>query len=144
MLLNILLDATKAAPKGGMGGSSSLILIVGMVVVFYFFILRPQQKKQKKQKEFINSISKGDKVVTIGGIYGKILDLGEEKVTIELEGSRNTKMVISRNAISMESSAALNAPADPKKEKESKKEEKPEVEAIEEEAATEELAEEKA
>ena len=87
-MLNILfplLDAAPAAGQTGMGGGSSmLIMILLMILVFYFFMIRPQQKKQKKIEEARNSLQRGDKVVTIGGIHGKIREIKETTFVIEI------------------------------------------------------------
>jgi len=74
-----------------------LILIA---VVFYFFLIRPQMKKAKEAKTFREAMKKGDKVVTIGGIHGKILDLKETTVLIECESK--TRFVVERSAVSPE------------------------------------------
>lgn len=75
---------------GAQGGSpfSSLIMIVLMIVIFYFFMIRPNIKKQKEQKKFRESLQAGDKVVTIGGIHGKILEVSESTVLISSEGTK--------------------------------------------------------
>lgn len=80
----------------------SLILFGGIAIVFYFFMIRPQQKKQKDQKKFINEIKKGDSVVTIGGLHGKVYALDEETVTVEVD--KSTKIKFERTAISLEAS----------------------------------------
>ena len=59
-----------------------------MIVVFYFFMIRPQQKKQKELKSFRENMKVGDKVVTIGGVHGKILELSDSTVLINSEGSK--------------------------------------------------------
>ncbi|MGB0806216.1 MAG: preprotein translocase subunit YajC [Salibacteraceae bacterium] len=74
-----------------------LILIA---VVFYFFIIRPQMKKAKEAKTFREAMKKGDKVVTIGGIHGKILEIKE--TTVVLEAESKTRFVVERSAISPE------------------------------------------
>jgi len=70
--------------------------------VFYFFMIRPQQKKQKQQKKFIEELKKGDTVVTIGGIHGKIVDQNETSVTLDID--RGTKIKFDKTSISLESS----------------------------------------
>lgn len=75
----------------------TLIPLILMFVVFYFFLIRPQQKRQKERTSMLNSLKKGDKVVTIGGIHGKIVELGEERVTLKV--SDNTRLVFERSAI---------------------------------------------
>ena len=76
-----------------MGQIVPLILVV---VVFYFFMIRPQTKKQKELKKFRESIKQGDKVVTIGGIHGKILEVADSTVLISSEG---TKLRLEKSAI---------------------------------------------
>ncbi len=79
-----------------------LILIV---LVFYLFFIRPQMKKSKDQKKFREALKKGDKVITIGGIHGKILELGEKTVTLDV-GNQN-KMTFEKSAISADPSSQL-------------------------------------
>lgn len=71
-----------------------LILII---VVFYFFMIRPQMKKQKDLAAFRNSIAKGDKVVTTGGIYGKVIELKENTVLLQVDD--NVKIRVDKAAI---------------------------------------------
>jgi len=72
-----------AAPGGG-AGMQSLVFLLLIIVVFYFFMIRPQVKKQKEATNFRTSLKKGDKVTTTGGIYGKINDVKETTVTLEI------------------------------------------------------------
>ena len=88
--------------QGSGSGLQSLILFGGIAIVFYFFMIRPQQKKQKDQKKFINEIKKGDSVVTIGGLHGKVYATDEETVTLEVD--KSTKMKFEKSAISLDSS----------------------------------------
>lgn len=81
----------------GGGGLNSIVMLVLMVVVFYFFMIRPQQKKQKEQKKFRENLKPGDKIVTIGGIHGKILEVTDTTVLINSEGS---KIRMEKSAIS--------------------------------------------
>lgn len=73
-----------AAPGAGGAGMQSLIFLLLIIVVFYFFMIRPQVKKQKEATNFRNSLKKGDKVATTGGIYGKITDVKDRTVTVEI------------------------------------------------------------
>jgi preprotein translocase subunit YajC len=93
----------QAAAKGG--GWEQLILFVPMIAIFYFFMIRPQMKKQKEQKKLVDSIAKGDKIVTLGGIQAKVTEVNETYLIIESEG---TKLRINRSAVSMEATVALN------------------------------------
>jgi preprotein translocase subunit YajC len=86
------------------------IVMFGLIfVVFYFFMIRPQIKKQKDQKKFVEELKKGDKVVTTAGIHGRIVEVTDAIITIDVDGG--TKIRFDRSAISLEASKALNAPA---------------------------------
>lgn len=105
--MNFTLLQAAAAPTGGMsGGVGQIVMLVLIIVVFYFFMIRPQMKKQKDAKKFVESVKKGDKVVTIGGIFGKIAEVQDNAYVIEVEGGN--KLRVLKSAISMENSASLN------------------------------------
>lgn len=89
----------------GGGGNSQFIMLGAMVVIFYMFFIRPQQKKQKNQKNFINELNKGDKVVTMGGIHGKVTEVTDTTLTIDID--RGTKITIEKSSISLEASKRL-------------------------------------
>ncbi|RYM35197.1 preprotein translocase subunit YajC [Brumimicrobium glaciale] len=72
-----------------------LLLILG---VFYFFMIRPQMKKQKELKKFRETLAVGDKVVTIGGIHGKVLEMGDTSILLSCEGS--SKIRVEKSAVS--------------------------------------------
>src|SRR3954470_12263855 len=99
----------QAAPGGAFGSYGTLIPMVLIIVVFYFFMIRPQVKKQKDQKKFVEDLKKGDKVVTTAGIHGRIVEVTDTIVTIDVDGG--VKMRFEKSAISLEASKALNAPA---------------------------------
>lgn len=80
-MLNIILLQAQSAGSG-MG---SILMIVALFVVFYFFMIRPQQKRQKEIKKFRESLDKGDKVVTAGGIYGTIREVKDNCFMIEID-----------------------------------------------------------
>ena len=82
----------------------NLIFIVGMVAVFYFFMIRPQQKKQKEQKNFLENLKRGDKVVTIGGMHGTLLSIDGN--TVLLEADQGVKIKYEKSAISQEQTKA--------------------------------------
>jgi preprotein translocase subunit YajC len=79
-----------------------------MLVVFYFFMIRPQQKKQKELREFRSNLSQGQKVVTIGGIHGKILEITDTTVLVSSEG---TKLRFEKSAIATAVSEDLGVQA---------------------------------
>jgi len=83
-----------------------IIMLVMILVVFYFFMIRPQMKKQKELKKFRENINVGDKVVTIGGIHGKILEVNESTVLVNSEGS---KIRFDKSAIAQSSEDQLMA-----------------------------------
>ena len=97
-------------PQGKGGSSGTLIMMGLMILVFWLFMIRPQAKKAKKQKEFINNLQKGDKIVTIAGIHGKVNKVSDDN-TLELEVSPGSYIKIERSAISMEWTANINKPA---------------------------------
>lgn len=76
----------------------SILPLILVVVVFYFFMIRPQMKKQKELKKFRENLQVGDKVVTIGGIHGKILEVADTTVLLSCESS--TKVRIEKSAVS--------------------------------------------
>ncbi len=84
--MNFLFQMLSAPAASGAGGAGmqSLIFLLLIIVVFYFFMIRPQVKKQKEATSFRNALKKGDKVSTTGGIYGKITDVKERTVTVEI------------------------------------------------------------
>ena len=81
----------QAAPQGG-GGMMQIVLLVGMFLVFYLFMIRPQQKKAKEDKKFNQDLKKGDKVVTAGGIHGRIIGTEGDTVSIEVDKGMKIKV----------------------------------------------------
>lgn len=78
--------------------NNRFLLMIGlMFVVFYFFMIRPQMKKQKELRTFRSSLKKGDKIVTTGGIYGKISDMSDQYVIVEI--ADKVKIKIDKNAV---------------------------------------------
>lgn len=83
-----------------------IVMLGLMIVVFYFFLIRPQQKKQKELREFRTNLKQGDKVVTIGGVHGKILEITDTTVLLNSEG---TKIRFEKSAISQQVAETLEA-----------------------------------
>ncbi len=81
-------------------GMQSILMLGLMVLIFYFFMIRPQMKKQKDLKNFRENLKAGDKVVTIGGIHGKILEVSDTTVLVQAEG---TKLRFDKSAIAQSS-----------------------------------------
>jgi preprotein translocase subunit YajC len=97
-MLNIIL---MAPPQGGQANPLvQLIPLILIIVVFYFFMIRPQMKKAKEQKKFVESLKKGDKILTIGGIYGKVVETDETTVLMETEDGSRMRVV--KSAITFE------------------------------------------
>ena len=90
-----LLQAAQPQQQGN--GYSGLIMIVLIFVVFWLFFIRPQNKKQKEEQKFREALQKGDEVVTIGGIHGKIVDVKETTVMISIDS--NVKIEVEKSAI---------------------------------------------
>lgn len=86
----------------GLENYINIIFLVGIGIVIYFFMIRPQQKKQKEQKGFIENIKKGDMVVTIGGIHGKIAAVEDTAVVLDID--KGVKIKFEKSAISLEAS----------------------------------------
>ena len=107
MTLNILLQANE-------GGSSTAtyIMIAAMFAVVYFFMIRPQVKKQKQQISFRDTLKNGDRIITNGGIHGRISGMKDSSMIIETEGGG--KLKIEKTAVSMEMTQALNNTGDQK------------------------------
>lgn len=86
-------------PAGGAGALiASLLPLILLVVVFYFMLIRPQQKRDKETRQMLEALKVGDNITTIGGIYGKIISIKDEVLTIET-GADKTKLVIARWAV---------------------------------------------
>lgn len=76
---------------------SSLLFFAVLIIIFYFFMIRPQMKKQKELRNYRESLKKGDKVVTTGGIYGKILEIKDNTVIVEID--QNVKIKLDRGSV---------------------------------------------
>ncbi len=83
-----------------------MMLMMGMLfVVFYFFMIRPQQKKTKDAKKFRETLQKGTKVVTIGGLHGKVVDVSDK--TVLIEAADGVKLRFEKSAIAMDNTMQL-------------------------------------
>ena len=77
-------NAYAQGAAGGDPGYMSIVFMVLIFVVFYFLLIRPQQKRQKEHKSMVEALAKGDEVVTAGGIAGKIIELGDQYLTMQV------------------------------------------------------------
>ena len=99
-----------AAQTGGM--ISTIVMLVAMVAIFYFLLIRPQRKKDKKVKDMLAALKTGDRVCTIGDIYGTIVALKDDTVTLAV-GSAKNQMVMARWAIRSVEDAPVENDAEP-------------------------------
>ena len=88
---------TAAAPQPAGGGMSMWLMLALIFVVMWFFMIRPQRKQQKELQNFRDSLKKGDKVVTVGGIYGTVDEIKEGTVLIVVD--KDVKIRVSKNAL---------------------------------------------
>ena len=105
--LLFLLMAPADNGQGAGGGSMTLIFILLLLLIFYFFMIRPQQKKQKQIEEYRSKLSKGDKIITIGGLHGKITDVQEKVFVVEI--AVGVKITIEKAAVAVDENEAKNA-----------------------------------
>ena len=87
-------------------GMMQVLFLVAIIVVFYFFMIRPQMRKQKAEQAFRTTLEKGAKIVTIGGIHGRILEVSEKSFLVEVDS--NVKLRIEKTAISAEATKSLD------------------------------------
>jgi preprotein translocase subunit YajC len=91
--LDFFIDSAWAQTGGGTaGGLSTLLFPIGLIVVFYFLLIRPQQKKQKEHRQMVEAVGAGDEVVTGGGVIGKVTDVGEQFLTVEIATGVSVKV----------------------------------------------------
>ena len=88
---------------------SMIIIVVAMIAIFYFFMIRPEQKKKKKLTEMRDSLSTGDSITTIGGIYGKVVAIDDDKITFETSEDR-VRIQVTKWAVSTVGKAPEEAP----------------------------------
>jgi preprotein translocase subunit YajC len=92
---------------GAGGGMAQMLPMLLIIVVFYFFMIRPQMKKAKESKQMRERLGKGDRIITIGGIHGKIIDVDDSTFVIEIESGQ--KLRIEKTAISSNPQDQLQA-----------------------------------
>lgn len=83
---------------GAGGGTSMLIMLVAIFAIFYFLMIRPESKRRKQRQEMIDSLKRGDKIVTIGGLHGEVQDVHDDKVVVRI--AENIKVEVAKTAIS--------------------------------------------
>jgi len=99
--MNIFLNLLQAQPGKGFQDPSTLmftVIMVGFIAFCYFFIVRPQNKKKKEMENMLNTLKKGDKIVTIGGMHGKIANVRDTEIVVKVDA--NTELTFEKSAIS--------------------------------------------
>jgi preprotein translocase subunit YajC len=106
-LLQILLFMPPQSADGSKsgGGLMSFLPLVLIIVVFYLFFIRPQMKKSKEQKKFRENLKNGDRVVTIGGLHGKIIEVSD--TTVVIDAGDNVRLKFEKSAVAMDNSSQL-------------------------------------
>lgn len=92
-------DAPAQSAGGPFGSLMSIAPLVLLFVIFYFLLIRPQQKKAKEHKQMLSEVQKGDNVITNSGIYGRVISVQDETVTVEI--AENVKVKIAKDAIAV-------------------------------------------
>ena len=110
---------TVLTATGSAGMGSTLIMLVLMIAIFYFMLIRPENKRKKEAEQMRSSVKKGDKITTIGGITGTVVDVKESRIVLET-GADQVRIELEKWAISTNETAAENAKAEAKKAQEAK------------------------
>lgn len=92
------MGAGGGAAQGGAGGFAGIVPLILMFVIFYFLLIRPQQKKTKEHREMIGNLKKGDRVVTAGGMHGRITGVSESTLTVEI--AEKVRVKVNRASVS--------------------------------------------
>jgi preprotein translocase subunit YajC len=92
------MGTTGAQGEATGGGTSMLIMLVAIFAIFYFLMIRPESKRRKERQAMIDSLERGDKVVTIGGLYGEVQDVHEDRVVMKI--ADGIKVEVAKTAVS--------------------------------------------
>ena len=110
---------TVLTATGSAGMGSTLIMLVLMIAIFYFMLIRPENKRKKEAEQMRSAVKKGDKIITIGGIVGTVVDVKESRIVIETSADQ-VRMELEKWSISSNETATENAKAEAKKAQEAK------------------------
>lgn len=113
-MLHFLTDAATDTSSGGLLGGSTIIMLVVMIAIFYFMMIRPENKRKKEAEAMRSSLRVGDKITTIGGIVGKVVDVKEDKFVIE-SGADQVRVEFAKWALSTNESGAERAKEEARK-----------------------------
>ena len=108
-----------AGVDAGAGMGSTLIMLVMMIAIFYFMLIRPENKRKKEAEQMRSSVRKGDKITTIGGIVGTVVDVKENNIVIETSADQ-VRIELAKWALSSNETAAEAAKVDAQKAQEAK------------------------
>ena len=114
-MVNFLTTTPEA--MGGMG--STVLMLIMMLAVFYFMLIRPENKRKKEAEQMRSSVKTGDKITTIGGITGTVVNVKDSRIVLET-GADQVRIELEKWAISSNETAAENAKAEAKKAQEAK------------------------
>ena len=106
-----------AGAPGGSGGFTSFIPLILMFVIFYFLLIRPQQKTTKEHRQMVDNLKTGDRIITSGGLHGRITGVAENALTVEI--AEKVRVKVNRGSVTALMQTA-SPPAAPKKEKKDK------------------------
>ena len=96
--MNLMTLLQTAAPQGAAGGQWTMwVMLLLIFVVMWFFMIRPQRKQQKELQKFRDGLQKGDKVVTVGGIFGTVVEIKDKSVLIEVD--KDVKLRVDKNSL---------------------------------------------
>ena len=96
-LLDFFISSAHAQDASSSGGLMSFLPLIVIFIIFYFLLIRPQMKRAKEHKQLVSQLGKGDEVVTNGGLLGRITNVGESFVTVEV--AENVQIKVQRHAI---------------------------------------------
>jgi len=88
-------SGAEGAQQGG--GTSMLIMLVAIFAIFYFLMIRPESKRRKERQAMLDALKRGDKIVTLGGLYGEVQDVHDDKIVVKI--ADNVKVEISKSAV---------------------------------------------
>lgn len=94
-----IIKQAEGAPGAGGSSMSFFILMLGLFAIMYFFMIRPQQKQRKELKKQLDAMKKGDKVLTVGGIYGTVVKINNETEVVTAEIAKDTQVEMVKTAI---------------------------------------------
>ena len=104
--MNLITFLLIASQGNANNANATMFLLLGMMLIMYFFFIRPQTQRAKKQRNLIDNLTKGDRIVTIGGIHGKITKVSEQTLLIEVDSG--TKLKIEKSSVSVDLTEAVS------------------------------------